>query len=182
VGYRPRATAEPGPTTCDARPIDEPISGSALDGLAPDVSTPTGRPYLCRHRRQRGDRVLHQRAARLDRGNAGKRVLVGFNDLAHVDRRLASEWHPTRNETLTPSDVTAGSGKVVWWQDKLGHAWQVSVNNRTIGRTGCPYCTNNVVLAGFNDLATVNPDVAAQWHQTRNGDLTPQVVAGQSGK
>ena len=35
---------------------------------------------------------------------------------------------------------------------------------------------------GFNDLATVNPVVAAEWHPTENGDLSPQLVLSGSGK
>jgi hypothetical protein len=38
---------------------------------------------------------------------AGKRILIGFNDLAFTHGHLAIEWHPTRNGTLTPFDVVA---------------------------------------------------------------------------
>ena len=48
---------------------------------------------------------------------------------------------------------------------------------------GCPYCSNRRVLAGFNDLATTHPDLAAEWHPHRNGDLRPDAVtAGFRGK
>jgi hypothetical protein len=29
---------------------------------------------------------------------------------------------------------------------------------------------------GINDLATVNPELAKEWHPTKNGDLTPDMV------
>ena len=29
---------------------------------------------------------------------------------------IATQWHPTENGDLTPSDVKAGSGKKVWWK------------------------------------------------------------------
>ena len=32
------------------------------------------------------------------------------------------------------------------------------------------------MLAGFNDLATKEPRVAAQWYQPLNGSLTPEMV------
>ena len=32
------------------------------------------------------------------------------------------------------------------------------------------------VLAGFNDLATVNPELAGEWNTEKNGALTPQQV------
>lgn len=33
-----------------------------------------------------------------------------------------------------------------------------------------------MVQKGFNDLAAKAPDVAAQWHPTLNGNLTPEMV------
>ena len=34
------------------------------------------------------------------------------------------------------------------------------------------------VLSGENDLATTHPEIAAQWHPTKNGSRTPQMVVG----
>lgn len=36
------------------------------------------------------------------------------------------------------------------------------------------------VVVGLNDLATTNPDVAAEWHPTKNGALTPRDVTSGS--
>lgn len=48
---------------------------------------------------------------------------------------------------------------------------------------GCSVCLNRTVLAGFNDLATTHPDIAAEWDSTKNGDVTPaQIVAGTAKK
>ena len=110
---------------------------------------------------------------------ANKRALPGFNDLATTDPDVADEWHPTRNGGLTPDAVTAGSNKSVWWQCPLGHEWKVQPHNRTANGTGCPTCSNRQVLAGFNDLATTHPELEAEWHSSRNGDLrATDVVAG----
>ena len=49
------------------------------------------------------------------------------------------------------------------WRCEKGHEWEAAVKSRTINRTGCPYCSHNKVLAGFNDLATLLPDIAAEW-------------------
>lgn len=35
---------------------------------------------------------------------------------------------------------------------------------------------------GFNDLVTVNPNLAKEWHPTKNGDLTPLKVTFRSGR
>lgn len=87
---------------------------------------------------------------------------------------IAAEWSE-KNAPFTPDDVTAGSHERVWWKGKCGHEWQTGVGNRTIRNTGCPYCTTRTVLKGFNDLATLRPDLAAEWSD-RNGDLKPDSV------
>ena len=107
----------------------------------------------------------------------GGLVVPGENDLATVSPTLASEWHPTRNGELTPEQVRAQSNRAVWWRCDKGHEWKVSINARTQLGTGCPYCANKKVLAGFNDLATLEPKIAAQWDPELNGALTPQMVS-----
>ncbi len=44
----------------------------------------------------------------------------------------------------------------------MGHTWHASVKSRTRAGTGCPYCSGNRVLAGFNDLATTHPEAAGE--------------------
>ena len=107
---------------------------------------------------------------------ANRAVLTGFNDLATLYPELAAEWHPTKNGALTPEQVLAGSEKRVWWQCGRGHAWQTSVSTRTRANCRCPVCTGRTVLAGENDLATLSPELAAEWHPTLNGALTPDMV------
>lgn len=90
--------------------------------------------------------------------------------------QVAQEWHPTLNGDLTPDLVTAGAHRKVWWLGRCGHPWQAVVSNRTGPmRSGCPYCANQKVGFG-NDLATRHPDIAAQRHPTRNGELTPRQI------
>lgn len=110
---------------------------------------------------------------------AGWKVLAGFNDLATRNPELASQWHPTLNGELTPSDVMAGVKDKVWWSCTAhAHAWKAAIDNRSKG-SGCSVCSGKEILAGFNDLGTLNPELAAQWHPTLNGELTPaDVVAG----
>ena len=100
--------------------------------------------------------------------------------LATVNPDLAKEWHPTKNGNLTPENVTLHCGKNVWWYCRHGHTWQATVNNRSRGR-GCPYCSGKAVDKG-NCLATVNPDLAKEWHPTKNGNLIPKNVTSHSNK
>lgn len=111
---------------------------------------------------------------------AGKLVIPGENDLASRFPELARQWHPTRNGNLTPDSVTPYSKKKVWWRCPLGHDYQASVGARTVNGSACPYCANRKVLPGFNDLATLEPKTAAQWHPTLNGGLTPSMVTAGS--
>jgi Probable Zinc-ribbon domain len=90
---------------------------------------------------------------------SGKRVLVGFNDLFTTDPLIAAQadgWDPRL--------VTRSSNKTQSWQCGLGHQWNAAPNSRTNARlrSGCPVCAGQQVLAGFNDLATTHPDLAAQ--------------------
>ena len=108
-----------------------------------------------------------------------KKILIGFNDLGSLSPDISAQWHPTKNGKLLPSNVSIGSGKKVWWICEKGHEWRAAVGGRVSGRTNCPTCTNKKILVGFNDLATLYPTVAAQWHPTKNKDLSPrQIVAG----
>ena len=106
---------------------------------------------------------------------AGQKVLAGYNDLATKASFLASEWNYEKNGTLTPSDILPQSNRKVWWKCARGHEWESTVANRTLGNK-CPYCSGKKVLAGYNDLATLNPELASEWHPTKNGDLKPSDV------
>lgn len=107
---------------------------------------------------------------------AGQTVVPGENDFASFYPGLAQEWDSERNGGLTPDRVTPSSNRKVWWRCPLGHHYMAIVASRTISGSGCPYCANRRVLPGFNDLATLVPEVAKQWHPTLNGALTPQMV------
>ena len=88
---------------------------------------------------------------------------------------LLEQWNYEKNGDLTARDVSAFSNRKVWWRCEEDHEWQTSVKSRARGK-GCPICSNREVRSGFNDLATVQPEIAAQWHPTKNGTLTPDMV------
>ncbi len=110
------------------------------------------------------------------------RLITGENDLAAKYPNLASEWNYEKNGNLTPHDVTAGSRKKVWWLCEKGHAYEQSIIKRTNRGYSCPYCSGHKALKGFNDLSTVNPRLAKEWHPIKNGDLTPFDITAGSGK
>jgi len=84
-------------------------------------------------------------------------VLTGFNDLATTHPDIAAEA-----DGWDPSQVILGSNKKYKWRCKDGHTWEASITSRKFAESGCPYCSNNLVLTGFNDLATTHPDIAAE--------------------
>ena len=93
--------------------------------------------------------------------------------LADLFPELAAEWHPSKNGDLTPGDVVAGSNKKVWWKCPVAddHEWVAWVSNRSRLGRGCGFCAGQRVSV-MNSLQALFPEIAAQWHPTRNGDLT----------
>lgn len=85
---------------------------------------------------------------------------------------LLEEWDYIKNGKVTPQEVGRASGKIVYWKCHLGHSYQSRIYNRTRGGSGCPYCANRSVLKGYNDLKTKRPNLAKEWHPTKNGELT----------
>ena len=94
------------------------------------------------------------------------------NCLATTNPKLAKEWHPTRNGILTPYDVTHGVNRKVWWKCEKGHEWRAIINSRK--KANCPYCARTI--GKEKCLAILNPELAKEWHTTKNGSLTPNDV------
>lgn len=93
---------------------------------------------------------------------------------------IAAQWHPTRN-SQGPDEVTYGSGMDVVWQCSKRHAWTARVRGRTVGKTGCPFCSGRYA-SPENNLAISSPALAKQWHPTKNSCLTPDQVTPRSHK
>lgn len=113
---------------------------------------------------------------------AGKQVMPGISDLGTTHPELAAQWHPTLNDK-NPDQVGAGSSYKAYWTGcsvNPGHIWRSAVGGRTNGGTGCSVCAGQIVQQGFNDLATLHPELAQQWHPTLN-DKPPTAYTGTSG-
>jgi predicted GIY-YIG superfamily endonuclease len=97
-----------------------------------------------------------------------KKVIVGVNDLATTHPELAKQadgWDPKK--------VIAGTGKKLKWKCSKKHEWEASGNTRVKG-IGCPVCSNQKLLVGYNDLATTHPELAKQ----ADGWDPKKVIAG----
>ena len=125
----------------------------------------------------------HKWQARIDHRNNGSgcpycsnnKVLPGYNDLATLNPTLAKEWNYALNQDLKPEDFTANSGKKVWWICSKGHNYQAAIINKNKG-AGYPYCSNQKLLQGYNDLETLNPLLAKEWNYSLNKELKPSDV------
>ncbi len=110
---------------------------------------------------------------------SGRRVSEE-NNLKKLFPLIAKEWHPSKNKDLLPHKVTYGSSKKVWWKCKNGHEYFSKVNSRTSGY-GCPYCAG-IKVGDDNDLLSKSPEVAKEWHPSKNGNLTPRDITNGSEK
>ena len=112
---------------------------------------------------------------------SGRYTIKGENDLQTVNPTLAKEWNIEKNTGLTPMDVMPNSDKKVWWKCQKGHEWQATINSRNSG-IGCPYCSGRYPIKGENDLQTLNPAIATEWHYEKNDGLIPADVMPNSDK
>ncbi len=114
-----------------------------------------------------------------------KSIMKVKNSLKNKRPDLAAEWHPTRNGRLTPETVSPQSNKKAWWICKKGncehkHEWEAIIGSRFRGN-GCPYCDKKRICP-CDSLQNKRPDIAAEWHPTRNGNFSPEMVTSFSSK
>ncbi|MCR5606751.1 MAG: hypothetical protein K6F69_08050 [Treponema sp.] len=111
----------------------------------------------------------------------GSKVTIGVNDLASKFPDIAKEWHPAKNVEMKPTDISYGSEKRVWWLCPEGHDYDMPVVKRTLRGFNCPICSGHRTVAGINDFATLYPDIAKEWHPTKNGNKTPDMFSANNG-
>ncbi len=87
----------------------------------------------------------------------GRKMSISF---AEAYPNMISEW--SEDNEINPMDISYGSNKKIIWKGSCGHIWEASIKNRGRG-SGCPYCSGNKVLKGFNDLETLYPELADEW-------------------
>ena len=112
---------------------------------------------------------------------SGRQAIKGETDLKTLNPKLASELHPTKNIGITADTICVDSGRKVWWICNKGHEWQSKVTIRNRG-AGCPYCAGKKAILGETDLATLNPDLAKEYHPSKNGELSVEMLTVCSGR
>lgn len=101
------------------------------------------------------------------------------NAMLKVKPELWIEWDFSENDDINVYKITKGSDKKVWWIcSECKSSFDTVIYSRTNG-TNCPYCAGKMVNE-TNSLASLNPDIASQWHPTLNGNKTPNDVTPSS--
>ncbi len=90
------------------------------------------------------------------------------NNLYISHPALAKEWHPTKNGSLTPRDVTFIANRKVWWLCSNNHVWSATINERLRG-SACPYCSS-----AKGDEEKITP--ASQPSQIQESDQTLEEI------
>ena len=95
---------------------------------------------------------------------------------------VAAEWHPTKNGDLRPDMFTPGTATKVWWLcPECGNEYETRISHRCEGH-GCRRCASRRTAAkratpkAGESLLEKYPEIAAEWHPVKNGDLTPSDV------
>ncbi len=102
-----------------------------------------------------------------------------MKSFAEVHPELVPEWADS-NGDYRPENISYGSNQKIIWIGRCGHEWEATVKNRSNG-SGCPFCSGNQVLYGFNDLASADPELAAEWSEL-NYPLYPSSVTVKANK
>lgn len=111
---------------------------------------------------------------------SGRLVVTGKTDLTALFPIVAAQWHPTRNGSLQPTQVTAHTHQKVWWLCDHGHEWRATVGSRSRGNN-CPFCAN-LLVDETNSLPALHPDIAREWHATKNLIACDQVTVASTKK
>ena len=104
-------------------------------------------------------------------------VAKGEDNLSTTHPELLKEWDFEKNTLYSPEELSRGSDQRVFWLCSAGHSFEASISSRSGRGRGCSICAGQKVLAGFNDLATTHPEIAAEWDHESNNPLSPSGVS-----
>ena len=96
---------------------------------------------------------------------------------------LAKQWHPIKNGSLKPEDITVGYENKVWWKCPVeeDHEWESCVNQRARRAIGCPFCSGQRATK-IKNLKVLREDVMQFWDYNKNTTTTPEKTTPRSSK
>ena len=112
-----------------------------------------------------------------------RRCVASDNNLLVSHPLIAEEWHPTRNGSLSPTDILSGSSKKVWWQCRVNkeHEWETTPNSRTSKNTKCPFCSGRRCTPETSIVMT-HPHLASEFCADKNINIKPETLSAGSNK
>lgn len=108
---------------------------------------------------------------------SGHVIISGVNDLKTLFPQVAVEMDRADNGGIKSHQVGAKVGKRFNFVCDSGHVWESRIDNRTSTGGKCPYCANQRVLPGFNDLQSQYPEIAAKFDVVKNGIKPDQIIS-----
>lgn len=114
--------------------------------------------------------------------SAAGSVQLAFLPLSQSHPDIAKQWDYEKNAPLTPDKVSPTSADDAFWVCEKGHKWHSKIVSRTRHNSRCPTCYKLTKTGSSRDLVSVRPDLAAEFHPIRNGDMRPSDVAVGSNK
>ena len=103
---------------------------------------------------------------------AGKKVIVGDNDIASTFPQLLEDWDYELND-WKPTELTWGTRRNVHFICHRGHSWKSNPATRVKRNLGCPFCSKRKLLIGFNDFSVECEYASSQWDSKKNGKEEP---------
>lgn len=116
---------------------------------------------------------------RLKRICACEPIDIPYEQSLEYNYPLISREFDVETNKTKPKDIHCNSGKLYWWKcnNFENHKWKTDVYGRTNSNRGCPYCSGNKLLVGFNDMWTTNPELAKLLANPEDGYKYMQSVA-----
>ncbi len=103
----------------------------------------------------------------------GVQIIPNYNSLKAKYPEVAKEWDYKRNAPIKPENIAPHTNKEYYWLCGNGHSYLATPNNKIRGKAKCPEC-----YLATNNLAVVNPELAAQWHPIKNNKAPDEVTFG----
>lgn len=85
-----------------------------------------------------------------------------------------------RNHNIEVIGQYVNSDTAIMHRCKIdGYEWKATPYH-ILNDTGCPLCSNHIIIVGINDLATTHPHLISEWDYDANGNLLPTMVTKNS--
>lgn len=152
-----------------------------------DISYGTDKKYwfICKNGHSYPQAILNKTLDNTDCPYCkNRKVLIGFNDLEtwcinNNRQDIIDEWDTQKNN-ISINNITPRSHKEVYWKCKNGHSYPQKIFKKTERNDGCPYCSNQKVLTGYNDLETWckqnnRIDILNEWDY-ENNNINPNEI------